>query len=132
MRDFGKVFWFILCSGTLFSNYLTRVNMPLIAHEHHRKPQMEWSKIVQNITNSRKTEEVMKLKHTVTTPLPLTTWNEIRKKMKNLEIILIFSEQGIPLFYKCKKSFSLSRFISFFLEINSKLYPHLHQAHSCS
>ena len=72
--------------------------MPVIAHEHHRKPRMEWLKIVQNIINSRKTEEVMKLKHTVTTPLPLTTWNEIRKKKKNVEIILIFSEQEIPLF----------------------------------
>ena len=82
--------------------------------------------------NSRKAEEVMKLKHTVTTPLPLTTWNKIRKKMKNVEIILIFAEQEIPLLHKCKKSFSLPRFISFFLEINSKVYPHLHQAHSCS
>ena len=48
-------------------------------------------------------KEVMKLKHTVTPPLPLTTWNKIRKKMKNVEIILIFSEQEIPLLHKCKK-----------------------------
>ena len=47
----------------------------------------------------------MKLKHTVTPPLPLTTWNKIRKKMKNVEIILIFSEQEIPLLHKCKKKF---------------------------